>query len=104
MTEAMQHSLNGMKSTLHVEKLAIKLCRHSLDPVSMKLFVEALQKIQIGRSLVICGDADKYNELNLRSLAMQMGMNPGNYWVWPKPKAGLIDGPCFEMGFYASRK
>ena len=104
MTEAMQHSLNGMKSTLHVEKLVIKLCRHSLDLMSMKLFVEALQKIQVGHSFVICGDASKYNELNLRSFAMQMGMNPGNHWIWPKPKGGLIDEPFFEMGFFASRK
>ena len=104
MTEAMQHSLNGMKSTLQVGKLVIGLCRHSLDPVGMKLFVEALQKIQIKHSLVICGDASKYNELNLRWFAMQMGMNPGNHWVCPKPKAGIIDGPCFEMGFYASRR
>lgn len=104
MTEAMQHSLNGMKCTLRVEKLVIKLCRHSLDPTSMRLFVEALQKIQIGHSLVISGNADKYNELNLRSLAMDLGMNPGNHWVRPKPRAGLIDGPCFEMGFYASKK
>ena len=100
MTEAMQHSLNGMKFTLHVGKLVIKLCRHSLDPMSMKLFVEALQKLQVGHSLIICGDSGKYNELNLRSLAMQMGMNPGNHWVWPKPKAGLIHEAYFEMGFY----
>ena len=104
MTEAVQHSLNGMKSTLHVEKLVLNLRRHSLNLLGMSLFIEALQKIQIGHVLVIQGGSDKYNELNLRSLAMQMGMNPGNNWVWPKPKAGLIDEPFFEMGFYASRK
>ncbi|KAL8787884.1 MAG: hypothetical protein Q9195_007577 [Heterodermia aff. obscurata] len=104
MTEAMQHSLSGMKSTLHVEKLAIKLRPHSLDSINMKLFLEALQKIQISHSLIIYGDASKYNELNLRAFAMAMGMNPGNHWVLPKPNAGQIDGPCFEMGFYASKK
>ena len=104
MTEAMQHSLNGMKSTLHVGKLVLGLCRHSLDPIDMMFFAEALQKIQVGHSLVICGDASKYNELNLRLFATQMGMNPGNHWISPEPKAGIIDGPCFEMGFYASRR